>query len=142
MLLSQKHRNVLEELRARKFKVHKMHNISSAMAIDQCHEQENNIIKGSGGRVGLTDNPPALRRWMVACPEVARMIAEFENDTRRSHQKYSKHHQHEHHPGVQATFATDVWSLSTVVEETGSQFLEESKDLLVLGNSEECRSTW
>ena len=26
-------------------------------------------IKGDGGAVGLTDNPSALRRWMVAGPE-------------------------------------------------------------------------
>ena len=57
------------------------------MAIDQCHEQNNAIIKGSGGAVGLTDNPPALRRWMVAGPEVARMTAEFKDDSTSSHQK-------------------------------------------------------
>ena len=42
------------------------------------------MIKGSGGVVGLTDNLPALRRWMVAGPEVAWMIAEFEDDTTRA----------------------------------------------------------
>ena len=38
--------------------VHKTDNTFSAMTIDQFHEQ---IIKGSGGAVGLTDNLPALR---------------------------------------------------------------------------------
>ena len=53
-----------------KFVVHKTDNTFSAMAIDQCHEQNDAIIKGSGGAVGLTDNPLALRRWMVAGPEI------------------------------------------------------------------------
>ena len=50
--------------------VHKTDNTFSAMAIDQCHEQNDAIIKGSGGAVSLTDNPPALRRWMVAGPKI------------------------------------------------------------------------
>ena len=35
-------------------------------------------VKGDGDAVGLTDNPNALRRWMFAGPEVARVIGEFE----------------------------------------------------------------
>ena len=72
----------------------KTDNTFSAMAIDQYHDQKNAIIKGSGGAVGLTDNPPALGRGMVAGPEVARMIADFEDDTMTSHQKDSEHHHH------------------------------------------------
>lgn len=30
------------------------------------------IIKGNGGAVGLTEILTALRRWMVAGPEIAR----------------------------------------------------------------------
>ena len=51
------------------------------MAIDQFHKQKNAIIKGSGGAVGLTNNLSALRRWMLAGPEVASVIAESEDDT-------------------------------------------------------------
>jgi len=36
------------------------------MAIDQVHEQANAVIKGDGGAVGITEDPSALRRWMVA----------------------------------------------------------------------------
>ena len=36
------------------------------------------IVKGSGGAIGLTGNPGALRRWMVAGPEIARITTEFE----------------------------------------------------------------
>ncbi len=48
------------------------------MAIDQVHEQNNISVKGDGGAVGLTENPSALRHWMVSHPEMARVIAEFQ----------------------------------------------------------------
>jgi len=35
-------------------------------------------VKGIGGAVGLTENGNALRRWMVAGPEVARVVSDFE----------------------------------------------------------------
>ena len=50
----------------------------SAIAIDQGHEQNNAAVKDDGGAVGLTENPAALRRWMVSGPEMARVIGEFE----------------------------------------------------------------
>ena len=34
----------------------------SCMPIDQAHEQNNELVKGSGGAVGLTENPSAFRR--------------------------------------------------------------------------------
>lgn len=48
----------------------------SAIAIDQGHEQNNGAAKDEGGAVGLTENPAALRRWMVSGPEMARVIGE------------------------------------------------------------------
>ena len=44
----------------------------SAIAIDQAHEQNNAMVKGDGGAVGLTENSNALRRWMLSGPEMAR----------------------------------------------------------------------
>ena len=55
----------------------KMCNKFSAIPIDQAHEQNNKIVKGSGGAVGLTENPTAFRKWIVAGPEQARIIQEF-----------------------------------------------------------------
>ena len=63
--LSVNHPNIHAEYRARKFVVHKTRNKFSAMAIDQCHEQNNGAVKGSGGAVGLTANPVALRSTAV-----------------------------------------------------------------------------
>ena len=135
VVLSEKHPPIYQEFNAGKFVVHKTSNKFSAMAIDQCHEQNNAGIKGSGGAVGLTENPGALRRWMVAGPEIARIIEEFEDITTSEAQKRVQgtgNHHHEQQPGVQAAFLKDVRSLTAVVEDMGNPFLEESKDLLVL----------
>ena len=132
VVLAEKHPHVLAEFRAGRFVVHKTSNKFSAMAIDQCHEQNNATVKGSGGAVGLTDNPSALRRWMVTGPEVARMVTEFEDYALGSRSQDIGHRHHEQHPGVQAAFIKDVRSLTAVVEEMGSPFLEETEDLLVL----------
>lgn len=51
----------------------------SCIPIDQSHEQNNAIVKGSGGAVGLTENPTAFQRWMVSGPEFARLLREFED---------------------------------------------------------------
>ena len=51
----------------------------SSIPIDQAHEQNNAMVKGSGGAVGLMESPVAFRRWMVAGPESARVLQEFES---------------------------------------------------------------
>ena len=49
--------------------VTKTSNKFSAIPINQAHEQNNKIVNGSGEAVGLTENPTAFRKWMVAGPE-------------------------------------------------------------------------
>ena len=58
--------------------VSKTKNRFSAIPIDQAHEQNNALIKGSGGAIGLTENPSALRKWVIAGREQAQLIVEFE----------------------------------------------------------------
>lgn len=60
------------------FTVQKTCKVFSTISINQAHEQNNAMVKGDGGAVGLTENPAALRHWMISDPEVARLIAEFE----------------------------------------------------------------
>ena len=48
----------------------------SAIPIE-AHEQENAYVKGSGGCIGLTENPVAFRRWMLSGPELARLSRQF-----------------------------------------------------------------
>ena len=48
----------------------------------QCHftvqKTGHEVIKGDGGAVGLTENPVALLRCMVAGSEIARLVNEFD----------------------------------------------------------------
>ena len=99
----------------------------SANPLDQAHEQNNAYVKGDGGAIGLTDNATALRRWMVAGPEVARVIVEFED--------FNMHPRNQEDTR-QNTFARDVRSLVAVIEELGNPFEEDSQDLLVLDTKE------
>ena len=63
--------------------VQKTQNLFSCIPVDQAHEQNNKIVKDSGGAVGLTENPSAFRHWMVAGPEQARVLKEFEDQLPR-----------------------------------------------------------
>ena len=60
------------------FSVQKTNNVFSSMSFDQFHEQMNTLVKGEGGAVGLTEDPQALERWLVAGPEISQLILEFE----------------------------------------------------------------
>lgn len=97
------------------------------MALDQAHEQVNALVKGDGGAVGLTDNPNALQHWMVAGPEISRMIAEFEDLTP---EVVGKHH--EQTTAVQTTFVKEVTALVDMFEDMGNPFKQDSRDLLTV----------
>ena len=51
----------------------------SCISKDRGHEQNNKLVKRSGGAVGLTENPTAVQKWMVAGPVQARLLTEFES---------------------------------------------------------------
>ena len=102
----------------------------SGIAIDQAHEQNNASVNGDGGAVGLSENPAALRRWMVSGPEMARLIGEFEVSTMKRKKTDFRHHEQTKH--AQMTFGQDITSLTDVREEMENPFAENSKDLLVL----------
>lgn len=90
-----------------------------------CHQRGEDIpsfqcIKGDGGAVGLSNNPTALRRWMIARPEVARDIEELK-------------HGHQHWETREHTyFAKDIRALVSVMEELSNPFDKESIDSFVL----------
>ena len=46
----------------------------SSIQIDQTHEQNNDLVKRSGSAVGLTNNPSAVKKWMIAGPEQGRLL--------------------------------------------------------------------
>ena len=133
--LSTKHPEIAAAFHEGRFVVNKTDRVFSSIPIDQAHEQNNALIKGDGGAVGLTNNPSALQRWMVAGPEIARVIEEFHNDQNQWGRKKNTEH-HNQTPSIQATFARDVCSLVSTMEEFGNPFEEESSDLLVFDSKE------
>ena len=78
--LRNRHPEVAKEFNNRKFVVHKTRRVFSGIVIDQAHRQNDALIKGDGGAVGLTDNPSTLQHWMTAGSEVARVVQEFHKE--------------------------------------------------------------
>ena len=131
MCLEKQHPDVAREFHQRNFVVHKSDRNFSAMAIDQAHEQNNAVIKGDGGAIGVTEDPSALRRWMVASPEISRLVANYETVSGTKDAKKSNRH-HEQTETVQRSLFEKVKQLTMVMEEMGNPFEEESGDLLTL----------
>lgn len=105
----------------------------SSIPIDQAHEQNNAIVKGIGGAIGLTENPVAFRRWMVAGPEMARLLQEFEDhfmDCNHGGEQHNEHH--EQGPATQKNFQRNVKNLVTTISEMGNPFSDECSELVVL----------
>ena len=103
----------------------------SSMPIDQAHEQNNELVKGSGGAVGLTQNPEAFRRWMVAGPEQARILQQFEENLFPEGET-SDHQQHEQGAASQERFKKQVQNMFEVMQDMGNPFTDECSKLLVL----------
>lgn len=71
----------------------------SSIPIDQAHEQNNAVLKGCGGvvgLVGLTENPSAFRRWMVAGPEQVRLLSEFDSQFLEPSDENDSQHEQTH----------------------------------------------
>ena len=134
--LTTKHADVARKFSEGYFTVQKTHRVFSSIQIDQAHEQNNACIKGDGGAVGLTDNPSALRRWMVAGPEVAGVIEVFQDGNRHWKRQRADTRHHDQTLSVQASFVKDVRSLVGVMEEMGNPFEEESQDVVKLHTKE------
>jgi hypothetical protein len=130
LTLEMKHPDVYDKFNAGMFVVQKTEHVFSMIALDQNHEQENKDIKSEGGAVGLTENPAALRRWMISGPEIAEAIKEFESTFLDSGPSDCRHHEQAAH--VQTSFSKDVFSLVSTNDEMGNPFMEDSSDLLVL----------
>ena len=129
------HAQVHEMFLKGNFVVNKSTHRFSGLPLDHAHEQNNSLVKGDGGAIGLTQNPTALRRWTVGGPEVARTIQEFELSIEqqtgvRSGATEKLHH--EQSPSKQTAFLKDVKALANQIRIFGNPFLEKTEDLIVL----------
>ena len=87
-------------------------------------------MKGDRGVIGVTDKEAALTRWMVAGPEAARLVMEY-NDKHSMKKKDTDRHD-EQIPSVQKTFLSQVKSVTDVMEELGNPFADTSTDFYML----------
>ena len=74
--LKQRYPQLAIEFGSGKFVVRKSTREFSSMAIDQAHEQATVVVKGDGGAIGVTEDSSALRRWMIAGPQVSHLVAQ------------------------------------------------------------------
>ena len=109
----------------------------SSLPIDQAHEQNNKIVKGDGGAIGLTESSTQLLLMMVSGPEMSRIIDDFElsqelvtNIAKQEEQEDLRHH--EQMKGVQNTFQNQVNAVCSTIEEMGNPFADQTGDLFVL----------
>ena len=100
------------------------------MLIDQAHEQNNDLVKGSGGAVGLTENPSAFKKWMIAGPEQARLLKEFEQEYISEEDKKQQHH--EEGLSTQKIFKGQALTLVTTISGMSNPFLDDTPELLTL----------
>ena len=101
------------------------------MATNQAHEQDNAVITADGGAIGITEDPSALRRWMVAGPEVSHLVAQHEAASKAKETSEHASH-HEQTQQAQKVFLERVKRLSHVMTDTGNPFQEDSQGLLSL----------
>ena len=122
-----------EFIRNGKWVVSKTKNVFFSIPFDQAHEQENKIVKSSGGVVGITNNPAALRMLMLSGPELARCVNEFQDEYfNEDGEQQNTHHEQAH--SIQATFQKQVINLAETITRMGNPFLDDFQDLVNLEN--------
>lgn len=78
------------------------------------------------------ENPVAFRQWMVAGPEMARLLQEFESQVKDYQDVDQKNGHHEQGLHTQKAFQSHVKNLVNVVTEMGNPFLDDYLELLAL----------
>lgn len=109
------------------FVVHKTNHKFSAISLDQAHEQNNAIVKGTDGAVGLLTDASALRRWLISGPEISRIVNDFEHVFMRQTNTSDKHH--EPYSSYQQRELREIRSIKHKFEEYGNPFTEEIDEL-------------
>ena len=112
--------------------ISKTANTLPGIPFHQAHEQENRNLKGSGGCIGLAENPVAFRRWMMSGTELSRLWKQFESEYLSDNHPDNPQNLLNHEQGLstQKTFADEsVIAALYTLEDTGkrqhSNFVKE-----------------
>ena len=105
----------------------------SAIGKDQNHEQLNKAIKGDGGVKGLFNNSDALAKWMIAGPELSRIVQQFESSMWGS-EDFELHHEEAFHR--QRSFLNYVQSLISTFQKLENPFKDDGFHLYRLSSKE------
>ena len=65
----------------------------SSLAHDQVHEQPNEIVKGDGGILGITENEAALTLWTISSPGTARLLMGYVENHSLKRKATDNHHE-------------------------------------------------
>ena len=125
--------SVFGEFRNGRFSVTRSNKRFSAIAIDQSHEQLNKKLKGTGGIIGLTQDPVSLMNWSVSGPEVSKLIEEFQvaSEADEIDRGFDFFH-HDETAKRQSNFVSDVRSMAGVIRLHNNPFLDSGNELISL----------
>jgi hypothetical protein len=124
-------KSIEEEFRKGNFVINKTGKRFSAIALDQAHEQNNKVVKGSGGIVGLTEDPASLQKWLLAGPEISRLVQGFEDTFLEESNEDSLFH-HSEDLSSQKRYKAKTTSFKNVVNQYGNPFKDIHSDLVTL----------
>ena len=125
------HPDVYEQFTNGFFTAQKSNRKFSHIGLDHNHEQINAKIKGVGGAISLTENDASLAKWLIAGPEVSRMVKEFEETNRLPESSKVREH-HDSNATAQRHFTSDVKAMYEALAELGNPFIDDSADLFAL----------
>ena len=123
------HPNIYREFAAGHFTAQITHRKFSSIALDQSHEQMNKEIKGDGGSIGLFENRDSLNKWMVAGPQLAQVVKDFENNFLEEGVEVNHHEQGSKR---QKEFLKHVSSLVDTYTTMGNPFIDTGPDLYTI----------
>ena len=121
--------NIHEEFMSGNFVTSKAGRKFSLLPHYQIHEQLNAMVKGDGGATGLIENPTALRRWMVAGPEIASLVSEY-NDKLLNKIPQENHHEQCAH--IQTSFHKATLNFVHSFDQFRNPFKDKDKSLYSL----------
>ena len=115
-----KHPDMYTEFIKGNFVFQKSSHKFSLIGKDQSHEQSNKTLQAHGGAVGLYANPGALTLFMLAGPECARCIEEFESILDKT---TSSTAHYEEASSLHTKFGTDVRAFVDLLSSLGTRFV-------------------